>query len=82
MVRSWNTPYAKKTYNNNDVAVGPYRAVNNLGDYLSRQNYSCGIRIKSAAQPGLKRVIGAVPQHCDVTGVPASSTNVRFVRIF
>ncbi len=80
VVRSWNTPYAKKTYNSNHVAVGPYRAVNNLGDYLSRQNYSCGGSNQiSSSKPGLKRVIGAVPQHCDLTGVPASSTNVRFV---
>ena len=41
-VRAWNTQYATGTYNGQKAIVGPFRAVNNLGDFLSRNNYSCG----------------------------------------
>ena len=79
-VRAWNTQYATGTYNGQKAAVGPFRAVNNLGDFLSRKNYSCGGPNQiNNKKPGLSRVIGSIPQNCDTTGVPPSSTNVRFV---
>ena len=39
---SWNTPYATGTYAGEKRVTTPFRAVNNLGDFLSRKNYSCG----------------------------------------
>ena len=63
---SWNTPYATGTYNGHKRVITPFRAVNNLGDFLGRQNYACG---------GPKQMTFT----CDNTGVPSSSTNVKFV---
>lgn len=64
--RAWNTPYATGTFNNKNRKIGPFRAVNNLGDFLGRINYSSG-------GPNQKK------SPDDGSGVPASSTNVKFV---
>ena len=78
--RSWNTSFAKDTYNNKNRIITPFRAVNNLGDYLSRNNYSCGgsnqVTIDRYKR---KNNIGSIIQQCDSTGVPASICNNRFV---
>ena len=66
---SWNGQYATGASNGVRRAVGPFRAVTNTGDFLSRANYMCGYL------PGTNNV----QKHCDATGVPGSSTNVRFV---
>jgi len=63
---SWNTPYATGTYAGEKRVITPFRAVNNLGDFLGRKNYSCG---------GPKQMTFT----CDSSNVPASSTNVKFV---
>lgn len=63
---SWNTPYATGTYEGEKRVITPFRAVNNLGDFLSRKNYSCG---------GPNQMTFT----CDNSNVPASSTNVKFV---
>lgn len=63
---SWNTPYATGTYAGNKRVITPFRAVNNLGDFLGRKNYSCGGPNQMAFT-------------CDSTGVPSSSTNTKFV---
>ena len=63
---SWNTPYATGTYEGEKRVITPFRAVNNLGDFLGRKNYSCG---------GPKQMTFT----CDNSNVPASSTNVKFV---
>jgi hypothetical protein len=75
---SWNTAYAKGNVEGYKRSIGPFRAVNNLGDYLSRKDYSCGGPNQvNASKPGLH--IGSIPQQCDGTGIPPSSTNVKFV---
>ena len=77
---SWNTPYATGTYNGNKRVITPFRAVNNLGDFLSRQNYVCGGPNQvNASKPGMKSKIGSMIMTCDATGVPASSCNTKFV---
>jgi len=77
---AWNTPYATGTYNGNKRAIGEFRAVNNLGDFLNRQNYSCGGSNQvNLDKPGRGQSIGSIPQQCDATGVPASICNTRFV---
>ena len=63
---SWNTPYATGTVEGEKRVTTPFRAVNNLGDFLGRKNYSCG---------GPKQMTFT----CDSTNIPASSTNVKFV---
>ena len=73
--------------------VGPFRAVNNAGDILSRQNYSCGGSCQSfQSRPGLKGLgqrFGAVSNSCraDVfyssnqfnPAIPPSACNTRYV---
>lgn len=77
---SWNTAYSSGVYNGQKTQIGSFRLVNNLGDFLSRRNYSCGGPNQiSSSKTGTTSTIGSIPQHCDTTGVPASSTNVKFV---
>lgn len=78
--KSWNTPYATGTVNNKKRAIGEFRAVNNMGDFLSRQNYVCGgSNVVQNSRPGLKGHIGSIISQCDGTGVAASVCNPRFV---
>lgn len=77
---SWNTQYATGTVNGHARITTPFRAVNNLGDFLSRQNYVCGGPNQvNANKPGWKGHIGSIISHCDGTGVPSSTCNVKFV---
>lgn len=77
---SWNTSYATGTVNGNKRVITPFRAVNNLGDFLSRQNYVCGGSNQvNANKPGMKGRIGSIISQCDSTGVAASVCNTRFV---
>ena len=89
---SWNTSstsgsaYPKRM-------TGPFRAVNNACDLLSRQNYSCGGTCQSyQSRPGLKGLsqrFGSISNGCTSSatysadqlnsGVPASACNNKFV---
>lgn len=78
--RAWNQQYASGTVNGYKRVVTPFRAINNLGDFLGRQNYSCGGSNQvNADKPGWKGHIGSIISACDNTGVPASICNPRFV---
>jgi hypothetical protein len=80
VTKSWNTPYATGQVNGLNRVTTPFRAVGNLGDFLSRKNYSCGgPNPTNASKPGYKSNIGNMLSNCDGTGIPASSTNVKFV---
>jgi hypothetical protein len=80
VVKSWNTAYATGTVNGKNRVTTPFRAVNNSGDFLSRQQYACGgPNGMSADKPGWKSRIRNMLSNCDGTGIPASSTNVKFV---
>lgn len=80
VVKAWNTSYASGTYNNNKRIVTPFRAVNNLGDFLQRENYVCGGPNQvNASKPGWKGNIGSIISNCDATGVPSSTCNVKYV---
>lgn len=60
----------------------PFRLVNNSGDYLARNNYSCGgsNQVNSRTNlHGLKRLIGRVNSKCDGTGIAASTCNSKYV---
>ena len=77
---AWNTQYATGVVNGNNRVITPFRAVNNLGDFLSRTNYVCGGPNQvNASKPGWKGRIGSIISNCDSTGVEASSGNHRFV---
>jgi hypothetical protein len=80
VVKSWNTPYATGTFNGKERIITPFRAVNNSGDFLGRVQYSCGgPNPTNASRPGWKTRIRSMFNNCDGSGVPASSTNVKFV---
>jgi len=77
---AWNGQYATNKFGSYSRVTTPFRAVNNSGDFLARVNYSCGgPNPTNPSKPGRGRLIGSIPQHCDTTGVPASSCNVKFV---
>jgi hypothetical protein len=77
---SWNGRYASGIVNGKSRVVTPFRAVNNLGDFLGRQNYVCGGSNQvSASKPGWKGHIGSILSRCDNSGVEASVCNGRFV---
>ena len=80
---SWNGKGARGTDGNSDAykrVVTPFRAVNNLGDFLGRQNYVCGGANQiNKTRAGLQGRFGSMIQNCDNTGVAASVANNRFV---
>jgi hypothetical protein len=77
---SWNNVNAQAIINARKRITTPFRAVNNLGDYLSRQNYVCGGPNQvNADKPGWKSRIGSIISRCDNTGIAANSGNQRFV---
>ena len=78
---SWNTRYASQSaINGQQRVITPFRAVNNSGDFLARINYSCGGSNQvNIDKPGMRSIIGSVPQMCDSMGIPASNCNPRFV---
>ena len=80
LTKSWNAPYATGEFNSTKPQMGPFRLVNNLGDFLNRQNYSCGgpNQVRSN-MPGLRSISGTIPQNCDGSGIPVSNCNVKFV---
>ena len=80
----WNGAYAAGTVTTDSGSYtlrgGSYKAVNNISDFLSRQNYSCGgpSQVQSD-KPGMRRLIGTNPNNCDGTNIPPSSTNTKWV---
>ena len=74
---SWNTVYRRQLRVNNlkKSITTPFRAVNNAGDLLSRENYSCGGSCQSfQSRPGLRGLrsrFGAISDSC----TPSASYN-------
>ena len=80
LVNSWNGAYAAGSVNGYQRVTTPFRAVNNSGDFLGRQNYICGGPNQvNADKPGMKGRIGSIISHCDATGIASSTCNVKFV---
>jgi hypothetical protein len=73
----------RSSWNNSNVTsgrkIGAFRAVNNLGDVLNRQNYSCDGPNQINSRPGIHGNGGGIPKQCDGTGVAAASCNPKFV---
>jgi len=81
---AWNTTtYPNKLGVPNKRIIGPFRAVNNSGDVLSRDNYSCGGGCQTfQSRPnmhGLSTRFGAIHSNCDETLVPPAACNVKYV---
>lgn len=78
--RGWNTQFARGMVNNKKRVITPFRAVNNSGDFLARKNYVCGGPNPSHThRGGIKANFRSILSNCDGSGVPASSTNVKYV---
>ena len=78
--RGWNQLNASGTINGYKRVITPFRAVNNLGDFLARPNYVCGGPNQvNASKPGWKGHIGSIISQCDGTGVAGASCNPKFV---
>lgn len=92
--QAWNTKYkAELLAAKKKQIITPFRAVNNAGDLLSRENYSCGGPCQSfQSRPqikGLRQHFGAVSKSCTPSvvysddqiapSVPAAACNVKFV---
>lgn len=81
VTKSWNKPYAVGDVNGYGRAIGEFKAVSNIGDYLSRKQYNCGGSAPADAwyKKGLSKRFGSMFQNCDGTGIPPSTTNTKFV---
>ena len=93
--QAWNTTYPSQLRRNNlkQSVTTPFRAVNNAGDLLSRENYSCGGSCQSfQSRPnlkGLKTRFGSVSVSCTpsatyssiqlIKDIPAAACNVKYV---
>ena len=92
---AWNTSYRRqlKTDGLSKSMVTPFRAVNNSGDLLCRNNYSCGGTCQTfQSRPnmrGLRQRFGSISDSCIpsaaynslqlLTNIPASVCNVKYV---
>jgi len=92
---AWNTTYPSQLRRNNlkKSITTPFRAVNNAGDLLSRENYSCGGTCQTPqSRPnvkGLRQRFGAVQGSCTpsasynslqlINNIPAAACNVKYV---
>ena len=81
--RGWNTAFATGSFNNQQRVITPFRAVNNSGDFLARQNYKCGgpagMSKSSVGWAGSIIFLGSKVDNCDDSGVPGASGNVKYV---
>jgi len=92
LVNSWNTTVTSGSSNPKRI-ITPFRAVNNAGDLLSRQNYSCGGSCQTPqSRPGmfgLRQRFGATSTSCQADifwtatqvnpKIPSSTCNGKFV---
>jgi hypothetical protein len=92
---AWNTTYPSQLRVNKlkQPITTPFRAVNNAGDLLSRENYSCGGSCQTfQSRPGLRGLrqrFGAIQDTCVpsaaynslqlINNVPAAACNVKYV---
>jgi hypothetical protein len=92
--QAWNTTYPSQLRAVNKKAIiTPFRAVNNAGDLLSREYYSCGGSCQSfQSRPnmkGLKQHFGSVSKSCTSgaiyssyqidPSIPAAACNTKYV---
>ena len=85
LINAWNTTYPQELAGTQYTkpAQTPFRVVNNSGDILSRQVYSCGGPCQTfQSRPrlhGLKQHFGHIQTQCDGTGIPPASCNTKYV---
>jgi hypothetical protein len=80
ITRSWANINTADTINEKKRVLTPFRAANNLGDFLARKNYvTDGPNPQSASRPGYARLIGSIRPNPDNSGVVGASCNPKFV---
>jgi hypothetical protein len=80
LTKSWNGQGAVGVANGNARIITPFRAINNLGDFLSRTNYVCGGANQiNKTYPGRQGRMGSIISRCDGSGVESAVCNVRYV---
>ena len=81
LVRSRSELNVKDTIGTRTRILTPFRAANNLGDFLGRKNYVDGSepRPQSASRPGYARLIGSAMSNKDSSGITGASCNPKFV---
>jgi hypothetical protein len=78
--KSWNQSNVIGTINEKKRILTPFRAANNLGDFLIRKNYVCGGPNQiNPGKTGTKTSIGSIMSACDNSGVEGASCNPKFV---
>ena len=78
--RSWNQMQATGVVKNKNRVITPFRAVNNLGDFLARKDFVCGGSNQvNASKPGWKGHIGSIISNCDSSGIEGAACNPKFV---
>jgi hypothetical protein len=93
--QAWNTTYPSQLKANKlkQSITTPFRAVNNAGDLLSRENYSCGGSCQTfQSRPGLsglRQRFGATSDSCTpsaaynslqlIKNIPSATCNVKYV---
>ena len=79
--QAWNGQNASGTINDRKRIVTPFRAVNNSGDFLARQNYTCDVPGTSHTNMSgrFSGMFDRARSNCDDSGVPGASCNPRFV---
>ena len=79
--RGWNNVNTQTKIEGFPRKVTPFRAANNLGDYLSRKYYICGgSNPSNAMKPGIGRRFGSMLENCGNTKkVDATYTNLKWV---
>ena len=92
---AWNTTYPSQLRRNGltKSITTPFRAVNNAGDLLGRENFACGGSCQTPqSRPGLRGLklrFGATSTACTssaaynslqlITNVPSATCNVKYV---
>ncbi len=81
LVRSRSELNVKDIIGTRNRVLTPFRAANNLGDFLGRKNYVDGSEPnpQSASRPGYARLIGSVMSNKDSSGITGASCNPKFV---
>ena len=78
--KSWNQENVIGTINEKKRILTPFRAANNLGDFLIRKNYVCGGPNQiNPGKTGTKTSIGSILSACDNSNVEGASCNPKFV---
>jgi hypothetical protein len=92
---AWNTTYPSQLKKDNlkKPIIGPFRATQNAGDLLCRENFSCGGSCQTPQfRPnlhGLKQRFGATSKSCEpsvvyntlqeIKNIPSATCNIKWV---